>query len=174
MVFTETWLHSDIPDSLCEIEGFSLIRADRTEASGKSRGGGVCIYINDNWCRNYAVRQITCTPDVELLCLSLRPGYLPREFGNIFLCAVYVPPSGNAASAAAFISDCVQQQLRRCPEAPGFHLRRPQPLQIGAVSPEFSSVCKMWNKGRQSPGQMLWEREERICEKDDKGYRIHL
>lgn len=30
MVFTETWLHQDIPDSLVELEGFSLVRADRT------------------------------------------------------------------------------------------------------------------------------------------------
>ena len=37
MVFTETWLHQDIPDSLIEFEGFSLIRVDRTDQSGKSR-----------------------------------------------------------------------------------------------------------------------------------------
>ncbi|XP_077423406.1 macrophage mannose receptor 1-like [Vanacampus margaritifer] len=71
MVFTETWFHSDIPDSLCEVEGFSLIRADRTEPSGKSRGGGVCTYINDNWCRNYAVRLTTCTPDESSLSSSV-------------------------------------------------------------------------------------------------------
>ena len=36
MVFTETWFRQDIPDSLFKLEGFSLIRADRTELSGKS------------------------------------------------------------------------------------------------------------------------------------------
>lgn len=112
MVFTETWLHQDIPDSLCEIKGFSLIQANRTEMSGNNRGGGVCVYINDNWCRQHTVRETTCSPDVELLFLSLRPVYLPREFGNIILYAVYVPPSRNAASTAVYITDCVQQQLR--------------------------------------------------------------
>ncbi|KAK0133035.1 hypothetical protein N1851_031594 [Merluccius polli] len=53
MVFTETWLHQDIPDSLIRLDGFSLIRADRTELSGKSRGGGVCLFVNDSWCKNY-------------------------------------------------------------------------------------------------------------------------
>ncbi|KAG1940176.1 hypothetical protein F2P79_016894 [Pimephales promelas] len=117
MVFTETWLRPDVPDSLCEVEGFSFIRSDRSETSGKERGGGICVFINDKWCRQYTVRKIVCNPDVELMCLSLRPLYLPREFGNIILCSVYVPPSGNAANAAAHITDCVHQQLLRTPEA---------------------------------------------------------
>lgn len=104
MVFTETWLHRDIPDTLCQLEGFSLLRSDRTEMSGKSQGGGIGIFINDNWCRQYMVRETFSNPDVELLCVSLRPHYLPREFGNSLLCAVYVPPSGNAVKAAAHIT----------------------------------------------------------------------
>ena len=37
-VFSETWLHHDIPDSLIELKGFSPTWADRTKLSGKSRG----------------------------------------------------------------------------------------------------------------------------------------
>lgn len=48
MVFTETWLHKGIPDLAVEIEGFSLIRADRTELSGKDRGGGLCMYVSNS------------------------------------------------------------------------------------------------------------------------------
>lgn len=122
MVFTETWPHRDVPDSLFELEGFSLIRSDRSEMSGKGRGGGICVFINDRWCRQHTLWKTVCNPDVELMCLSLRPLYLPREFGNIILCTVYVPPSGNATSAAAQITDCVHQQLLRTPEAPIFIL----------------------------------------------------
>lgn len=122
MVFTETWLHQNIPDSLVEFEGRSLVRLDRTEAAGKSRGGGIGIYIRDDWCKQYTVREAVCNPDLELLCLSLRPVYLPREFGNIVMCAVYVPPDGNAARAAARITDCVQQQLHKTPGAAVFIL----------------------------------------------------
>lgn len=118
MVFTETWLHKDIPDSLVDIEGFSLIRADRNDLSGKTRGGGTAIYVNTNWCKSFTVREITCCTDLELLCVSLRPLYLPREFGNVIVCAVYVPPSGNASKAAVRIADCVHQQLQRSPGAP--------------------------------------------------------
>ncbi len=91
-MFTESWLRQDTPDSLPELDDFSCIRADRSESSGKSRGGGICVYVSNNWCKQYTVREKICDPDLELLCLSLRPFYLPREFGNIIVCAVYIPP----------------------------------------------------------------------------------
>ncbi|KAL1261160.1 hypothetical protein QQF64_008987 [Cirrhinus molitorella] len=120
LVFTETWLHKDIPSSCVEIEGFSLIRADRGESSGKDRGGGVCVYVSNRWCTQYTVKETCCNPDVEYLCLSLRPFYLPREFGNILLCVVYIPPNDNASRAASSISDCIQNQLQRTLGAPVF------------------------------------------------------
>ena len=46
MGFCETWLNDSVPDSEVAIDGFSLIRLDRTEKSGKERekggGGGAC------------------------------------------------------------------------------------------------------------------------------------
>lgn len=118
MVFTETWLSNDVPDSLMQIDGFSHVRLDRDENSGKKRGGGVCVYINDSWCRNFAIRDSICNPDLELLCITLRPYYLPREFTNIFICAVYIPPSGNINRAASQIADCVHRHLQNKPDAP--------------------------------------------------------
>lgn len=127
-VSTETWLNAVIPNSLIKLNVFSAIRVDQNDASGKSHRGGICVYISDAWCSNYSVRETACNADVELLCLSLRPFYLPREFGNILICAVYVPPGGNAARAAARIADCVQKELNRTPGAPVF-------IQIGVVPP---------------------------------------
>lgn len=37
-----------------------------------------------------------CTPNIEMLTLSLRPFHLPRKFPTVVLCCVYIPPSGNA------------------------------------------------------------------------------
>ncbi len=87
MVLTESWLHEGIPDSLLELDGYTLVRADRSSDSGKKSGGGVCMYICDRWCKQYTVRDKVCTPDIELLCVSLRPHYLPREFGCVIICA---------------------------------------------------------------------------------------
>ena len=81
MVFTESWFHQDISGLLVELEEFSLIPSDRTEQSGKSRGGGICMFLNESWCRNYTVCGTVCIADVELLCISLRTFYLLREFG---------------------------------------------------------------------------------------------
>lgn len=57
VVFTETWLHPDIPNSLVELNGFSLARFDRCFESGKRREGGLCVYINDKWCRQYTTLE---------------------------------------------------------------------------------------------------------------------
>ncbi len=47
----ETWMSAMVPDSAIELTGFSVHRSDRTEElTGKSRGGGVCFYINNSWC----------------------------------------------------------------------------------------------------------------------------
>ncbi len=52
-VFTETWLNNNIPDSAIQLHGLTCYRADRdTALSGKTRGGGLCVYINKEWCNN--------------------------------------------------------------------------------------------------------------------------
>ena len=93
---------------------------DRDANSGKTPGGGVCMYIKDSWCRNFAVRDNICNLDLELLCVILRPLYLPREFTNLFVCVVYIPPSGNAGRAANAITDCVHRHLQNKPDTPIF------------------------------------------------------
>lgn len=117
MAFTETWFSEDVLDTLIQIDGFTHIRQDRNTGSGKSREWGVGIYVGDNWCRNIAVRSRIYNPDLELL-LNLRPHYLPREFTNIFVCVVDVPPSGKATRAANNIADCVHKHLQDKPDAP--------------------------------------------------------
>lgn len=77
MGFSETWLNDSIPDSALHIPYFELVRGDRTRESGKTRGGGVCLYINSKWCQNWTVKDVTCKPDIELISVGLRPFYLP-------------------------------------------------------------------------------------------------
>ncbi|KAK7461597.1 hypothetical protein BaRGS_00038641, partial [Batillaria attramentaria] len=68
-------------------------------ATGKQHGGGVCLYVNPRWCNTVTVRDTLCTPDIELLTVSLRPFYIPREFPQLFFTLVYVHPRANAARA---------------------------------------------------------------------------
>ncbi len=47
--FTETWLNGNIPDSLLELVGFTLVRADSGKKIGKKRGGGLAVFVNCKW-----------------------------------------------------------------------------------------------------------------------------
>ncbi len=69
-VFTETWLHENIPDLAAELAGHSLYRADRTANSSKVRGGGVCVYIHNSWCIDTVGIERHCCPDLEFLTLK--------------------------------------------------------------------------------------------------------
>ncbi len=89
---TETWMSAMVPDSAIELTGFSVHRSDRAkELTGKSRGGGVCFYINNSWCNERNIHSIKsfCSPDLEFHTLLCRPFWLPREFTAIIITAVY-------------------------------------------------------------------------------------
>ena len=111
MAFCETWLDSTRPDDDIILDGFTVYHSDRTKESGKTRGGGLCIYINNRWFSKVKLHTTLCSPNLELLTLSVRPFYLPREFSNIVLRCVYVPPSADALAAADTIACYMQSML---------------------------------------------------------------
>ncbi len=99
-VFTETWLNNNIPDSAIQLHGLNCYRANRDSSlSGKTRGGGLCVYINKEWCNNAAVISKHCSSLVEFMFVKCRPFYLPREFTAIVIVAVYIPPCANTKDA---------------------------------------------------------------------------
>lgn len=124
LAFTETWLMENDQDTDLSIDGFGApYRLDRqAEVTRKSQGGGVCLYVNRCYCTSVTVRECICTPDVELLSVSLRPFYLSREFPQLFITTVYIHPRANAASASNTIFDAVQKMQSLSPEAPHFIL----------------------------------------------------
>lgn len=105
--FTATWLSDTDQDSDLILTGFgSPIRMNRSlEITGKSRGGGICLYVNQRYCNDVVIREKICTTDVELLTISLRPFYLPCEFQQLFYTLVYIHPETNASAAAQLVAD---------------------------------------------------------------------
>ena len=74
LCFTETWLHSHIPDDSLAGPGFSTVRADRDVInSGKKTGGGIALYVSERWCnpRHVHMKEHFCTPDTELLTVGM-------------------------------------------------------------------------------------------------------
>ena len=62
-VFTESWLHDGIPDSAIQLDRLTCYRSDRAPTEGgKTRGGGVCVYIKDAWCQDTVVIRNTAQP----------------------------------------------------------------------------------------------------------------
>lgn len=78
----------------------------------------MCLYIRDSLCQNIATRKKICNPDLEQLCITLRPHYLPREFTKKFVCLVHILPSGNANREVKQITDCIHHLLQSNPDAP--------------------------------------------------------
>ena len=124
LAFTETWLTESDSDSGLALSGFSTpLRTDRdNEVTNKTRGGGVCLYINRRWCSNFTVREHLCLPDIELLSVSLRPFYLPREFPQLFVTVVYIHPQADAKAASSVLLKTVNNLQSMSPSAPNFIL----------------------------------------------------
>ncbi|KAK1794976.1 hypothetical protein P4O66_010166 [Electrophorus voltai] len=84
---------------------------DRMADSGNSRGGGVCVLINNSWCNNANVITLTrsCSPNLELLALKFHPFYLPREFTSVIINNVYIPPQANMDTALWELHEALTQ-----------------------------------------------------------------
>ena len=105
---TETWLEQSVPDQAVTLPGFTLHRSDRSsKLSGKAKGGGVCIMINERWCTNYTELTHVGSPHLEYLTVKCRPSFLPREFASIIMICVYIPPEANANTTKAELANYV-------------------------------------------------------------------
>lgn len=53
--------------------------------SGKMKGGGIVLYVNEQWCNpgHVHVKECLCSPNVELLAVKPQSYYLPREFSSV-------------------------------------------------------------------------------------------
>ena len=118
-VFTESWLHDNIPDSAIHLEQLTCHRADRALAE-KKRGGGICVYTHDAWCRDATVIHRHCSPLAEFMIIKCRPFYQPREISAILLVAVYIAPSNNNSDRSAALNElyrAVSEQQDAHPDA---------------------------------------------------------
>ena len=70
-----------------------------------------------------SVRDRVCTVDIELLSVSVRPFYLPREFPQIFVTVVYINPKANTKNAVTTIHKVTQKLESLFPDAPCLILR---------------------------------------------------
>ncbi len=126
LAFTETWLKKKHSQYSLDIEGFGgPYRLDRdSEATGKSRGGGVCLYVKKNWCspKNIEVEKELWTPDIELLSVSLCPFNSQREFPLLFVTLVYIHPKADVSEATQSMVETLRSLQKKKPDAPNFFM----------------------------------------------------
>lgn len=77
-VFSESWLHENIPELAVELAG-APFTAQTAQLTLVRQEQEVCAFTD-------------CFPDLEFLTLKCKPFYLPREFSTVFITAVYVHP----------------------------------------------------------------------------------
>ncbi|KAK1785730.1 hypothetical protein P4O66_019081, partial [Electrophorus voltai] len=102
LCFTKSWLiPALLSHAIQPAEFFSVHRMDRMADSGKSRGGEMCVMVNNSWCSNANVVTLacSCSPNLELLALKFRPFYLPWEFTWGIINTMYIPPQANMDTA---------------------------------------------------------------------------
>ena len=83
----------------------------------KSIGGGLCMAVNTKWAVNFTVRETECSKHHEIMTVSFRPHYLPREFTQITAILVYVP-GPDFTFAAERIADCYNRAVNQSSDQP--------------------------------------------------------
>ncbi|KAM9737428.1 uncharacterized protein ACNS7B_013131 [Menidia menidia] len=77
------------------------------------------MYVNNRWCNpgHITVKSVWCCRDLELLAVSLRPYYLPREFSHVICICVYIPPRADAVTACEKIHSVTARLQTQHPDA---------------------------------------------------------
>ena len=85
IAFNETRLDANITDNMINIDGYDVVRKDRSR-----NGGGVCIYLRSSI--NYKVRNDLVPTELEAVCIEITKPY-SKPF---LVTTVYRPPSASS------------------------------------------------------------------------------
>lgn len=98
LCFTESRLNDDTDN--IELTGFSVNPQDKAATSSKTRGGGVCLFVNNSRCVMSNIKELLryCSPEVEYLMISCRSHYIPRDISSILFGAIYLTPQTDAGT----------------------------------------------------------------------------
>ncbi len=115
--------------------------------SGKSKGGGLCMYVLNDWCSQSRIIESHCSPDIESMTVIFRPFYLPRELTVVVVTAVYIPPDAKISSALTYLHIIISKHQRAYPD--GVHIIAGDFNQacLKTVLPKFSQYVKCATRG---------------------------
>ncbi|KAG1954049.1 hypothetical protein F2P79_009424 [Pimephales promelas] len=102
---------------------------------GRGYRDACIIALTETWLDEEVPESEICTPDVEMMTLSL-----PREFQTVVVTCVYICPSANARIAAELVADNANNMLAAYPEAPVFILGDFNNCRLSDVLPSFHRI----------------------------------
>ena len=112
-IFTlsETWLTNDMPDNFLNIEGYNLVRWDRSWCEDGSnsvkRGGGVALYIKEDLTFTSQRLQQYNVSNRNNECLWV---HVVRENAkDIIIGTVYRPPGGNVEMFCDYLKNTLEE-----------------------------------------------------------------
>ena len=113
LVFTESLLSSNFSDQQIALANYEVFRADREGIkSGKTKAGGLTLYVNKDWCGSIKVVSRHLSPYLETMAVNLRPFWSLREISCITLLIVYaVIFESTSASVAKETTDAIHSQI---------------------------------------------------------------
>lgn len=98
LVLSETWLHKNVASSLIQCDGYYLLRYDRqtlNTAGGVKQGGGLCMYVRDDFQVKLDMSMNISSDELELFMCTISK----ENQKKIDLIATYRPPSGRLQDA---------------------------------------------------------------------------
>ena len=100
---TESWLNSNVEDSVVAIPGFISYRLDRLADLYwvKKRGGGIIVYVKLKWAPfiSKLCNANSMSSDIESMWLI----FDPQKQSKIIIGTVYRPPSGSSRDAVDYL-----------------------------------------------------------------------
>ena len=153
----ETWLQGHIHDNIVTINSFNLVRLDRKES--------VYIrwwmYIYIKYSIQYSSLDDLTNSSFGVLCVKIRPTWLPRGTSNIIVGTVYHPPSSNNPTILNYLMNCLLSIESRHPKCGilllgDFNKLKPQRCEV-KIQLQSQANCQLTNQGLEHAGFNTYE-----------------
>ena len=89
-IYTESWINKNVTTEMIALAGYNIFRLDRDPRIGKTRGGGILVYVRDHLSVTQVNNSSKCSKDIDVLTLRLHL----KSVREIYYVCVYSPQMG--------------------------------------------------------------------------------
>ena len=108
------------------------------------------MMVNNKWATNFCIRERVSTRSYEILTVSFRPHYLPRELGQVTVILVYIHDP-DYTGAAERVAECYNRTIHRSINQAVFVLGDFNSCDITGLLPDLTHSAG-WSRRTQQGG----------------------